>query len=73
MEAGKTTTLIASITPSNATDKTITWSSSNTSVAAVSNGKMVGKVTITVKTVNGYTAASTVEVGRSRQTSIRPY
>lgn len=36
--------LSATITPSNATDKTVTWSSSNSNVASVdSNGKVTGK------------------------------
>ena len=44
-------TIIATITPSNATDKTITWTSSDNNIATVDNGtivgKNVGKVTIT--------------------------
>lgn len=39
---GKTTTLKATVKPSNAEDKTVTWSSSNPSVATVSNGKVTG-------------------------------
>ena len=38
VETGKTLTLAAVVTPSNATDKTITWESSNESVATVNNG-----------------------------------
>ena len=76
VEAGKSITLDATVQPSSATDKTVTWYSSNTSVATVKNGivtgKTVGKVTITAKTVNGYTATSTVEVGRSKQTEYMP-
>ncbi|MBR3134940.1 MAG: Ig-like domain-containing protein, partial [Clostridia bacterium] len=50
--------LNATVNPSKASNKTITWSSSNTKVATVDkNGKVVGKskgtVTITAKTSNG--------------------
>ena len=38
LSAGETIELIATITPENATDKTVTWTSSNTSVATVANG-----------------------------------
>ncbi len=45
--------LVASITPANATNKTVTWGSSDSSVATVSNGKVIavkaGTATITAK------------------------
>ena len=48
--------MIATIAPSNATDKTVTWESSNTNVATVENGKIiavgVGSATITAKSGN---------------------
>lgn len=48
---GDTFTLEATVSPSNATDKTVTWSSSNSSVAKVSNGHVTavseGSATIT--------------------------
>lgn len=55
--AGETLQLTASVTPAGATDKSITWSSSNTSVATVdSNGKVTmlaaGDCTITAYAVN---------------------
>ncbi len=58
MTAGDTQTLTATITPSNATNKSVTWSTSNSSVATVSStgvvtAKAAGTATITVKTSDG--------------------
>ena len=52
MEAGTTMTLVATVTPDNATNKTVTWTSSDESIATVDeNGKVTalkeGEVTIT--------------------------
>jgi len=64
-------TLFAEITPSNATNKSVTWSSSNTSVATISEGGVVtavsvGSTTITVMTADGYkTATCTVTVSNT--------
>ena len=62
LSKGATTTLEATISPSNASNKNVTWTSSNTSVATVSNGTItgvaVGTTTITVKTVDGNKTAS---------------
>ena len=68
--AGKTYALTSSIAPSNTTNKTIRWTSSNEKVATVnSSGKITavggGKATITAKTSNGLTAACTVTVLKS--------
>lgn len=66
VDLGKTYTLTASVSPDNATDKTVTWSSSNTAVATVKNGTITGKTagtaTITAKTGNGITASCRVTV-----------
>ena len=65
---GSTEILIATITPSNATNQNVTWGSSNTSVATVTEGGMViavaaGNATITVTTDDGkYKAVCAVTV-----------
>jgi Bacterial surface proteins containing Ig-like domains len=65
---GGTETLTAAITPSNATNKNVTWSSSNAAIASVSTGGEVtgvsaGTAIITVTTVDGgKTASCTVMV-----------
>lgn len=58
LKTGETLTLTATVKPSNATDKNVTWSSSATAVAIVSqNGKVTarkpGKATISVTTADG--------------------
>ena len=54
---GGSDTLNATVTPDNATNKTVTWESNNTSVATVENGKVTahsaGTAAITVKTADG--------------------
>ena len=64
---GESYGLISTVLPANAKNKTCTWSTSNSSVATVSNtgkvtAKAVGTATITVKTVNGKTATCKVTV-----------
>lgn len=62
---GNSSTLTATISPSNATNKSVTWSSSNSSIISVDNSgkvtaKAIGNATITAKTANGKTASATV-------------
>ncbi len=65
---GERKELTATVKPSNATKKSVTWTSSNTTVATVSTSGLVtaksaGTATITVTTVDGsYTAKCTVTV-----------
>ena len=67
IQTGKAKTLTPTITPDNATNKTVTWASSNTQVATVTNGKVngikAGTTKITVKTQDGgIKATCTVKV-----------
>ena len=55
---GETETLVATVMPENATDKSVVWESGNESAATVSQEGLVtavgeGKATITVKTNDG--------------------
>lgn len=76
LKVGSSETLTYTITPSNATNKNVTWSSSNTNVATVSNGMITGinegTATITVKTNNGKTANCVVTVKKDAVTPSNP-
>lgn len=67
IKVGGTATITATVKPNNATNKNVTWSSSDIDVATVSNGVVTGKsegtATITATTVDGnYTAEATITV-----------
>lgn len=65
VEAGKTVTLTATVAPENATNKTVTWASSNTGIATVDGGVVTGvaagEATITA-TADGKSATATITV-----------
>ena len=66
---GQETTLVATVMPSNATDKTVSWSSSNSGVATVNQSGVVnavaeGSAVITASAGN-YSATCTVTVQRN--------
>jgi uncharacterized protein YjdB len=71
--SGSTSALTAAISPANATNRTVTWSSGNTSVATISSSGVVtavasGTATITVTTNDGgktATCAVTVTVSNN--------
>ncbi len=67
LEKGKTATLTATVAPSDAPNKKVTWSSNNTQVATVEDGTVTavseGNATITVTTEDGkHTATCSVTV-----------
>ena len=70
-----TVKLSANVMPSNATNKAVTWSSRNTSVATVSSDGTVkavgyGTTVITATTVNGLTSNCTINVKKEEVTSL---
>ncbi|MBR5559268.1 MAG: Ig-like domain-containing protein [Oscillospiraceae bacterium] len=77
-KVGDTIKLSASVAPGEATDQTVSWSSSDDSVATVdSSGKVTivgsGSVTITVTTKDGgFTASCTITVEQQEESSSQP-
>ena len=65
LEEGETSNISATVSPSNATDKTVTWSSSSNAVATIKDGVVTavkeGSATITAK-AGGKTAVCEVKV-----------
>ncbi len=73
--AEESATLSATVLPADCSDKTITWTSSNTAVATVSASGAVkavaaGTATVTATTVNGLKATCTVTVNPKYPTSV---
>ncbi len=66
VEVGKDTTLLVTFKPENPTDKTLTWTSSDPTIATVTDGVVkgvaVGTATITATSVNNKPASCTVTV-----------
>lgn len=57
LQIGNSQTLVATVAPTNATNKTLSWTSSNSIVATIANGvvtaKATGTATITATTLDG--------------------
>ena len=66
LHVGETVTLTATVKPDDATDKTVTWKSSNDAVATVDNGKVtavaLGEATITATTADGTNLTATCAI-----------
>ena len=79
MEPGSQKTIIPTVLPNNATDKTINWQSNNPSVATVENGMITavsaGTAIITASSADGEITAScsvVVKCEHNYQTSLTP-
>ena len=79
MEPGSQKTIVPTVLPNNATDKTVIWQSNNPSVATVENGVVtaasVGSATITASSADGEITAScsvSVKCEHNYKTSLTP-
>jgi hypothetical protein len=76
IEVGNEGTLTATVSPSDADNKTITWTSSNPSVATVTEGVVLGKTegiaTITAKSADGPSDICKVTVKAGKGTDDEP-
>ena len=78
LKKDETETLIATVSPSNATNKNVSWSSSNEEVATVDNGGKVtgvkaGEAMITVTTADGSKTATCTVVVQKTQLNVTFY
>ena len=73
---GESKVLTASVQPTNAVDKTISWTSSDMRIAAVENGTVLavsqGETKITAKAINGISAYVTVIVNAGEEPEPEP-
>ena len=75
IKVGKSQTVTATVKPDDTDDKSLTWSSADSSIASVSasgkiQGKKAGKTKVTVKTKNGKTATVDVEVVEGSESTL---
>lgn len=72
---GSSKTVTAKVNPTNATNKTITWSSSDKTIATVDNGKITGvkKGTTTIKATSNNGKSKDIEVKVVSKTSFGAY
>lgn len=77
LNIGQTAKILANVNPPNASDKSISWSSSDSNIANVENGvitaKKIGTATIKAKTSNGKTATIEVTVTKTAPIKINSF
>ena len=75
LDAGKTFRLTATVTPADAEDAEVAWTSSDTSVVRVENGVVTavgaGKAVVTASTANGKSASCQLEVRGASSSSLK--
>lgn len=76
IKVGNTLTITATVSPSNATNQNLNWTSSNTSIATVSNGVVTGvaagSATITASSTDGSNKSATCQVTVEENTTPVP-